>query len=142
MKKVISLSLLAGISLLPATLVIGFSYLGKGHPLENKTVAEPFFLSQSSKSIEVVFWGYAGCDSICPVSLKRLGEVLKVLKQKFPQSKVGAVFVNVAKKANPEVTRRYGRQFSKHITGGTLTSNEMREVHRDFNVRFKSVESG
>ncbi|NGP87504.1 SCO family protein [Fodinibius halophilus] len=135
MGKVISLFLLASLLLLPATLVIGFSYLGNAHPLENKTVAEPPFLSQSSNSIEVLFFGYVGCESICPTSLIKLAKVFKEIDQKYPDSKTGAVFVDIGEQVSADLSNRYSRQFSEDIRGVTLAKDDMKQVLRDFNVR-------
>lgn len=135
MKEIISILLLGSILILPASLVIGFSYLGKSHPLEEKKITTHSFLLDSTNDIEIVFFGYVGCASICPTSLAKLGTVLDSVEKSYPNTEVGSVFIDINESARQIKTEQYGQQFSRKIRGINISNDEKENIIQQYGLR-------
>jgi len=135
MKDILSVLLFCILLLLPASLVIGFSYFGNSHPLENKQIETPVFLDSTQHDLTIVFFGFVGCASICPNALTKVGAVLQSLEKKYPEKSVGAVFVDVREEASKNTAQKYGKKFSENIVGTHISKGDRAQLTRDFSLQ-------
>lgn len=140
MKNTLSIILLVVLLLLPAGLVIGYSYFGISYPIEKKQIETPSFLTTTKHNLTIVFFGFVGCASVCPNSLTKLGKVLDSLEKEYPQKSVGAVFVDVRKQADSLSATKFGDQFSANIKGTYLAEEDRQQVISDFVLQLKSAD--
>ncbi|PAU94846.1 hypothetical protein CK503_05075 [Aliifodinibius salipaludis] len=140
MKNTLSIILLVVLLLLPAGLVIGYSYFGVSYPIENKQIETPSFLTTTKHNLAIVFFGFVGCASVCPNSLTKLSKVFDSLEKEYPQKSVGAVFVDVRKQTDSLSAEKYGYEFSDNIDGAYLPQEERTQVISDFALEVKPAD--
>ncbi|MTI87603.1 MAG: hypothetical protein FH748_06495 [Balneolaceae bacterium] len=134
-KQLISFILAGSILFLPAALAVGFSFIGEGHPLESKSITQNQFLAQSKNQVEVVFFGYVGCASICPSSLVKVKEVLEKVEKENKESAAGAFFVDIDTESKGPSANEYSHLFSPKIRGINIEAQELEALTKDFGVR-------
>ena len=139
MKKSLGIILLMLLLILPAGLVIGFSYVDSSHPIEHRMVEHDAFLKKSSNDVEILFFGFAGCAVVCPVSLAKMGDVLDADAIKNGQKKVGGLFVEVKSTLDETgddlYADRYSRAFSGKIKGYTPDLETYQQLAQEFVLR-------
>ncbi|WP_340103183.1 SCO family protein [Rhodohalobacter sp. 8-1] len=139
MNKIVGALLLLGLLILPAALVVGFSYTGSAHPIERSVIEDDYFLEESTNDVEVLFFGFAGCATVCPSSLAKIASVLDSEQLKQEDRTVGGLFIDV--KATTESGRdisnadQYGRAFSSRIRGYTPDMESYRQLADEFIIR-------
>lgn len=140
MKKYLSAVLLAGMVLLPVALIVGFSYTGSSHPIENRVLQNDGFLDHSENKVEVVFFGFPGCATVCPASLSKLSSVLESPDLADSGSSVGAVFINVNQQleSGSVTADSYSRSFSDKIRGFNEGMKSYQSLSREFALRVYS----
>lgn len=119
-------------------MIIGFTYVGAGHPVENRTVDNSVFLDRSQNDIEIVFFGFAGCADVCPSSLAKLASVLKSDKVEAIGINTGATFIEVKslqESSGNLVAEQYGSAFSSQIRGYTPDMDTFRKLSEEFIVK-------
>lgn len=134
MKKIISILLVFALLILPAGLIFGLSFLDKVHPLEGNEIKNDAFLIDSENDIELLFFGYMGCASVCPLSLAKLAGLLKSLDEANSVNRVGATFVDVLGNPDRSESLEYGLSFSKQIRGTGLCPDQFKKVGSEFNI--------
>lgn len=139
MNKYVGTVLLLFLLILPAGLVIAFSYSGASHPIERNILMNDEFLEASDNDVEILFFGFAGCATVCPLSLNKIADVLESDKVKKNQSRVGGLFVEV--KSTLEETGdagyadSYSTAFSPGIRGYTPDLKTYRHLAEEFILR-------
>jgi cytochrome oxidase Cu insertion factor (SCO1/SenC/PrrC family) len=136
MYKTISVLLLLVLLILPAGLVIGYSYVGTSHPIEGAIVENDAFLKGSDNEVEILFFGFAGCAVICPLSLGKVATVLESESVSNSRNRVGGVFVEVKSTVEETGDRlyasNYSESFSSKIRGYTPDFNEYQQLAKEF----------
>lgn len=138
MNKAIGILLFLCLLMLPAAMVIGFTYVGTGHPVENRTVNKDAFLDRSQNEIEIVFFGFAGCADVCPASLAKLASVLESDKLHTIGVNTGATFIEVKslqESSGVRLAEQYASAFSPRIRGYTPDMNAFRELSEEFIIK-------
>ncbi|HMB98367.1 MAG TPA: SCO family protein [Balneolaceae bacterium] len=139
MKKTLGILFLMLLIILPVGLVIGFSYAGSSHPIEHTVLKHDAFLKKSSNDVEILFFGFAGCAVVCPVSLGKMGDVLDSDAIKNGHQKVGGLFVEVKSTLDETgddlYADRYSRGFSKNIRGYTPDLETYQQMAHEFILR-------
>lgn len=140
MKKSITVALMAVLLIVPVGLIVGFSYSGSSHPIENRFLHSTEFLDKSAHQVEVVFFGYPGCATICPVSLAKLSSVLESPKIIQSGDEIGATFINVHNKldVNTLSVDSYSSSFSPNIRGYNPDVTTYRDLSEEFALRIYS----
>lgn len=107
------------------------------HPLESKTISTATFLESSENSVEVLFFGFVGCASICPTSLLKLSEVLESDEIVNSGVKAGGTFVEVdlSGKTGSREADSYSTLFSEQIRGVHPGKEQLDQLLRDFSAR-------
>jgi len=131
MKQSVTLLLFLLLLGLPLVLVLGSAYSGSSYPIENRTIQNLDFLDHSVNEVEVLFFGYTGCASICPTSLAKLSSVLESTER------IGATFVEIRTGSEKPVPNAavYSSRFSEKIRGYNPGENELRRLSHDFALR-------
>lgn len=139
MQKTLGILLLLLLLILPAGLVIGFSYAGTAHPIERKIVEHDAFLNRSQNDVEILFFGFAGCATVCPVSMRKMADVLESESVQFEDKAVGGLFVEVKTMlddaGDASYASKYSRPFSKKIRGYTPDLKTYRQLAQEFILR-------
>jgi hypothetical protein len=118
----------------PGVFVFGTGNIFKSHQLEGKIVDAGYLLQGSLNDIEILFFGYVGCGSVCPQSLQMLSGLIEQLKCDNSLKKIGAVFADVASIETMVPADYYARSISPAIKGVNLNKEELTRAHRDFGV--------
>ena len=87
------------------------------------------------KNIKLVFFGYAGCTTICTPRLQKLSKFYDSLSQKT-KDEVGLEFLDISVPADETLPHSFANFFNKDFKGIYLNANEMRDYTRAFNVYF------
>lgn len=125
-------------------MVVGFSFAGPGHPVENRAVINDAFLDRSQNEIEIVFFGFTGCADVCPASLAKLASVLESDKVTTTGKNTGATFIEVKslqERSGDMLAEQYSSAFSPRITGYTPNMNSFRELSEEFIIKLYNSRS-
>ena len=147
MKKLAGVLLFAGLVILPVSLTIALSYTGVNHPVEKRVLKNYSFLDSSDNDIEVLFFGYAGCPTVCPLSLSKLAHVLESEHIRQKEINVGGMFVEVkavhesATQDYDSIADYYSQNFSTHIRGFTPDLATYQDLAHEFILRLHEDKS-
>lgn len=139
MNKSVGIILFVLILILPVGLVIGFSYADASHPIERSVVLNDAFLKASDNDVEILFFGFAGCATVCPISLSKIADVLDSDSIKNNSKRIGGLFVEV--KSTVEDTGdagyadNYSSAFSPVIRGYTPDLATYKQLAEEFILR-------
>lgn len=95
-------------------------------------------LSESANEVELVFFGFVGCESVCPSALVRIGEALKQVESASETIRAGATFADINYHRTYELAERYSSAFSpadNTIRGIHLNERQVRELSAVFGLR-------
>lgn len=91
-------------------------------------------------AVSVVFFGFASCPDVCPITLGNLSRALELLEDEAGPA-VQGFFVSVdPQRDTPEVLDRYMERFHPAITALTGPEDEVRRVARDWGIYVATVE--
>ncbi|REL38332.1 hypothetical protein DYD21_06920 [Rhodohalobacter sp. SW132] len=137
MNGVGSVILLGVLILLPFILVVGGRYLDDSHPVKSTAISEFTFLESSDNEVEVLFFGFVGCASICPTSLLKLSEVLESDEIQNTGLKAGGIFVEVdlSGKTGSREADNYSKLFSNSIRGVHPGKERLDQILKEFSAR-------
>ena len=139
MNKSVGIILFVLMLILPVGLVIGFSYADASHPIERSVVLNDAFLKASDNDVEILFFGFAGCASVCPISLSKIADVLDSDSIKKNPKRIGGLFVEV--KSTLEDTGdagyadNYSSAFSPAVRGYTPDLATYKQLAEEFILR-------
>jgi protein SCO1/2 len=100
----------------------------------NKEVHLELFLD-STKDVELVFFGYTGCSTICTPRLEKLAYFYDSLDS-ATQKKLGVVFLDISSPKDEKLPQRFAEFFHKEFKGVFLDKGVVREYTKEFNVYF------
>ena len=81
----------------------------------------------------LVYFGYASCPDVCPVTLGTLADALDRLGDRA--ERVQPLFVTVdPDRDTPDVLRRYTAGFSPRLLGLTGTPRQLRDMEQEYRV--------
>jgi len=137
MNKLLSSFLLALLMGIPVLMIIGASYFNQSHSYD---VVNDHFLSESENDIEILFFGFVGCASVCPSSLTMLATLLESQDKFVKSARVGATFVDINLSGTVDETQveNYSRLFSNKIRGINPDEKDLEMMRRDFSLRITS----
>ena len=97
---------------------------------------QPVHLRDLHKKWLVLFFGYASCPDVCPMSLAYLGRELRDSGDIAEQ--VQPVFVSVdPQRDSPEVLKRYTQAFDARILGATGTAENLATISKKLGVYYE-----
>lgn len=100
------------------------------------------FNSKSLKGkLSLVYFGFTYCPDICPTSIQKITEVIKVLaKYKID---IIPVFITIdPERDTANVLKEYLKHFSDKFIGLTGTTKQIKEVANKFKVYYAKVDMG
>lgn len=88
--------------------------------------------------VTLVFFGYARCPDICPMTMSKLGDVLRMLGD--DANSVRILFISVDPKLDtPVLLRDYAAEFSPQAVGATGSSAEIEALARRYRVAYQAL---
>ena len=100
----------------------------------------PFTAADFEGSWSFVFFGYASCPDICPITMSILGQAERLLGDEATAFKVVLVTVDPARDS-PEVLADYVASFSPRFQGVTGIESDIAAFARQMSVGFRKEES-
>jgi protein SCO1/2 len=87
----------------------------------------------------LIFFGYANCQSICPVGLHRMTAALDRLSEQ-EQSRIQPILITVDRQYDtPEALALAMPKIHPRLLGLTGTAKQLRKAYRAFQIEFKQV---
>ena len=87
----------------------------------------------------LIFFGYANCQSICPVGLRRMTAALDRLSEQ-EQSRIQPILITVDRQYDtPEALALAMPKIHPRLLGLTGTAKQLRKAYRAFQIEFKQV---
>lgn len=135
-KIVLAILLLVLFTLMtPLLLSLLFSTQTRGKIIVEQTIDAPY-LSQMSKDMELVFFGYVGCTNVCTPMLERLSDFYDSEAFRPLKPYVGFTFVNLKSDVKADQPGIFARAFNSSFEGVYLTQRQVMEIDRDFSLFF------
>lgn len=87
--------------------------------------------------VTLVFFGYAHCPDICPMTMARLGQVVGRLGEDAKHVRI--LFISVdPKRDTPAMLRDYARAFSPQAVGATGTPAQVEALAKRYRVAYQA----
>ena len=88
--------------------------------------------------VTLVFFGYARCPDICPMTMSKLGGVLRMLGDDADSVRI--LFISVDPKLDtPVLLRDYAAEFSPQAVGATGSAAEIEALARRYRVAYQAT---
>tara|TARA_B100001971_G_scaffold129103_1_gene119117 strand:- start:173743 stop:174330 length:588 start_codon:yes stop_codon:yes gene_type:complete len=95
-------------------------------------------LSDFKGKVTILYFGFATCPDVCPMSLSYLSKALKKVEG---SEDVQVIFISVDyKRDTPSKADNYAKFFNKQFIGATGTKEEIDQVVSQYNVYYKFIE--
>lgn len=95
-------------------------------------------LSQYTGKVVILYFGFATCPDVCPMSLSYLNRALKKIDKR---NEIQAIFISVDyKRDNPAKVDKYAKFFNKNFIGITGSKEEIEKVTKQYEVYFKFID--
>ena len=108
---------------------------GGDFSLESK---EPIKLSDFKGKVVILYFGFATCPDVCPMSLSYLSKALKKIDNR---DEVQVIFVSVDyKRDTPNKAHNYAKFFNKSFIGATGTKEQIDKVTSQYKVFYKFID--
>lgn len=86
----------------------------------------------------ILYFGFATCPDVCPMSLSYLS---KALKQMDAIDKIQVIFISVDhKRDTPKKVHNYAKFFNKNFIGVTGSEEEINKVTKQYEVYYKFID--
>lgn len=103
---------------------------------QNKVIT----LDNFKGKVLLLYFGFASCPDVCPMSLSKINSLVKKLKPNI-KPLVQTLFVSVDyKRDTPEDTQEYAKYFNKDFLGATGTKEQIELATLKYGVNYKFVE--
>lgn len=84
----------------------------------------------------LLYFGYTGCPDVCPTTLSRLSQALRLLGPEADSVRV--LFVSVdPQRDSPQVLQHYAAAFGPEVIGLTGTDAQLTDVTKRFRVAYR-----
>lgn len=101
-------------------------------PLNSDKIIVTDFFSQNKGKYMLLFFGFPGCHTICPPTLKKMGELYTIHQQADYSLEI--TFVNLLLTANRETATHYAKQFHPNFVTYQPSEQELKELTHQFGV--------
>ncbi|MEK8016215.1 MAG: SCO family protein [Candidatus Parabeggiatoa sp.] len=88
----------------------------------------------------LVFFGYPGCSTVCPVTLRTLAHVYTHYWKIYQDEALKVVFVNLELGMTAEVTMRYAKHFHLNFRIYHLSKRQQNQLMDELGVSFFQYE--
>lgn len=113
------------------------SFTGNRVPQE-KEIDVPF-LGEANESEMLVFWGYVGCGTVCPVTMATLQQVYVSYQAEYPNKPLAVVFIGLplpGELPRPNSADYYAKIFHQDFRGYSMAGAELSQAVSAFGVSF------
>ncbi|MGK0291424.1 MAG: cytochrome oxidase Cu insertion factor (SCO1/SenC/PrrC family) [bacterium] len=116
--------------------VIGWFFVMPLIPLNANRSIKSTFLKPEKGNFAFVFFGYPGCSTTCPTTLKILERIYLKAQKKIGINKVQVNFVNLLPNVPEKDVNQYVKRFHPDFIGITLAKEKLAQALTDFGVIF------
>lgn len=110
--------------------IVGFNLV----PLQsNKTVDLPFF--QSDKNQALVFFGFPSCESVCPMTMTHISQMIKQIPNEADRPEV--LFINIKLDDSNGSSQQYANYFGKNFIGYQPSEKELNHLTSEFGLNIQ-----
>ncbi|MCC5925091.1 MAG: SCO family protein [Bacteroidetes bacterium] len=127
-----------GFSLIIVVPVLIIWLFGSTNSIVNREIDATELLDNSENNVEIVFFGFVGCESVCPSALLRIGEALELANSEAKDYRIGALFADINYLREFELAQRYTAGFSQggfEIKGIHLNRAQVQQFSDTFGLR-------
>ena len=104
-----------------------------------KSAAGPLSLKDLRGSVILIFFGYTGCPTVCPISLATIANVYTKMSRAGIQE-TRALFISLdPERDNLELLERYTKYFHPNIIGLTDEISVLKKVAEKYGVKYKKT---
>ncbi|SEH06019.1 SCO family protein [Candidatus Venteria ishoeyi] len=100
-------------------------------PLHSGKIAQLPFVLEREAHFVLVFFGYPGCNEVCPRTLQNLTEIYQNYSQ---QVALQVVFINLHPGASQVAIQAYAKNFHPHFQGVNLTDQILENLKSNLGV--------
>lgn len=104
-----------------------------------KEIVSPFLIDAKEEKTLLVFWGYVGCSTACPVTLANLQIIYTTYQRDYPGEALGVIFLGLplpGESLDDLAADRYAKHFHQDFRGYGLSRIALSQALRDFGVIF------
>lgn len=104
----------------------------------DKPVNTAGLLDDSQNQVELIFFGFVGCESVCPSALVRIGDAMALIQSNYPSASVGALFADINYFREYNLADEYSTRIAYATTGVrgiNLSKEQVYNVSSHFNLR-------
>jgi len=109
-------------------------------PVKMNRVVDIHTLNNIEEDIAIVFFGYPGCNSACPVALATLSDVYNDYLPLEDKKNLALLFVNLIPNATIESSKNFVKKFNKNIVVLPFTKQEMAKAQTVFGLKYSDVQ--
>lgn len=102
-------------------------------PLEGSKQIKAEFITNQGK-YTIVFFGYPGCGTICPSTMKVLSDVYTKYQKKYKDNLLEIAFVNLQFHQKPAITIDYAKNFHKDFMAYQLSEKQLNNIMKQWSV--------
>lgn len=104
-----------------------------------KHISGPYTLDNLKGKPSVLYFGFASCPDVCPLSLNKLMKVVDGIDPKL-HKKINKVFISVDyKRDTPKLVDEYGKYFGDDFISLVGTKEEIDKVTKNYAVHYEFV---
>jgi protein SCO1 len=103
--------------------------------IDKNTSLKLDFLKQEESPVVLLFFGYVGCENICPPAMRELNDIYKQLDK----TKIKVYFINLLDTINKDAPSYYAKEFHKDFKGVYLDNLGIKKVANKFNLSISKV---
>ena len=109
-------------------------------PVKMNRVVDFPTLNKVEEDIAIVFFGYPGCNSACPIALATLSDVYNAYYPLMGKNPLTLLFVNLIPNATIESSENFVNEFNKNIGVLPLTDQEISKAKTVFGLKFSDIQ--
>lgn len=112
---------------------------GLGDGLQSEREISASFLAEAEEDKLLVFFGYVGCGTVCPVSMASLRTVYTSYRADYPEETLGVIFIGLPLPGEPILAGsadHYAKFFHEDFRGYDLSSSTISQAVGEFGISF------
>ncbi|PHQ64642.1 MAG: hypothetical protein COB99_08645 [Sulfurimonas sp.] len=103
--------------------------------IDKNTPLKLDFLKQEESPVVLLFFGYVGCDNICPPAMREINDIYEQLDK----TNVKVYFINLLDTINKDAPNYYAKEFNKDFKGIYLDNLSMKKIINKFSLSITKV---